>query len=119
MLDRTAHEQRVAWYRQARFGMFIHWGLYAIPARGDGIQPPMDKHAKPRLAVPRHALLMGCAVKHGDHSFLYALVIMTQFNTFVTYIAYPKLRGLSISASECLQENEEGGRGGTKDAILS
>jgi alpha-L-fucosidase len=26
-----AREQRVAWWREARFGMFIHWGLYAIP----------------------------------------------------------------------------------------
>ena len=24
-------EQRIAWWREARFGMFIHWGLYAIP----------------------------------------------------------------------------------------
>lgn len=23
---------RMAWWRQARFGMFIHWGLYAVPA---------------------------------------------------------------------------------------
>ena len=21
------HEQRVRWFREARFGMFIHWGL--------------------------------------------------------------------------------------------
>ncbi len=25
-------EQRIQWWRQARFGMFIHWGLYAVPA---------------------------------------------------------------------------------------
>ncbi len=25
------HEQRVAWWRQARFGMFIHWGVYSLP----------------------------------------------------------------------------------------
>ena len=25
-------DQRMAWWREARFGMFIHWGLYAIPA---------------------------------------------------------------------------------------
>ena len=25
-------EARMAWFREARFGMFIHWGLYAIPA---------------------------------------------------------------------------------------
>src|SRR5215831_9154535 len=24
--------QRLAWWRDAHFGMFIHWGLYAIPA---------------------------------------------------------------------------------------
>lgn len=26
------HEARMAWWREARFGMFIHWGLYSIPA---------------------------------------------------------------------------------------
>src|SRR5581483_10691444 len=25
-------EARLAWFRQARLGMFIHWGLYAVPA---------------------------------------------------------------------------------------
>lgn len=25
-------DQRMAWWRDARFGLFIHWGLYAIPA---------------------------------------------------------------------------------------
>lgn len=25
------HDARMAWWREARFGMFIHWGLYAIP----------------------------------------------------------------------------------------
>ena len=26
------NEQRMRWWREARFGMFIHWGLYAVPA---------------------------------------------------------------------------------------
>jgi alpha-L-fucosidase len=26
------------WYLDARFGMFIHWGIYAIPARGEWIK---------------------------------------------------------------------------------
>ena len=26
------HESRMSWWREARFGLFIHWGLYAIPA---------------------------------------------------------------------------------------
>ena len=28
-------DARMAWWRDARFGMFIHWGLYAVPARGE------------------------------------------------------------------------------------
>src|SRR5262249_47427986 len=30
--DEMSREQRIGWWRDARFGMFIHWGLYAIPA---------------------------------------------------------------------------------------
>lgn len=30
--------ERTKWFREARFGMFIHWGLYAIPARGEWIR---------------------------------------------------------------------------------
>ena len=32
--DETKEErdQRMAWWREAKFGMFIHWGLYAVPA---------------------------------------------------------------------------------------
>lgn len=29
---------RLAWFRDARFGLFIHWGLYAIPARGEWVK---------------------------------------------------------------------------------
>ena len=36
--DRDAYEKRMAWYTDARFGMFIHWGLYAIPARGEWVR---------------------------------------------------------------------------------
>jgi alpha-L-fucosidase len=25
-------EQRMAWFNEARFGMFIHWGVYSVPA---------------------------------------------------------------------------------------
>ena len=36
--DREAYDRRMEWYRDARFGMFIHWGLYAIPARGEWVR---------------------------------------------------------------------------------
>ncbi|MBQ8877725.1 MAG: alpha-L-fucosidase, partial [Lachnospiraceae bacterium] len=38
MFNREEYEKRVAWYQEARFGMFIHWGLYAIPARGEWVR---------------------------------------------------------------------------------
>lgn len=30
--SREQFDARMAWWREARFGMFIHWGLYAVPA---------------------------------------------------------------------------------------
>ena len=29
---KAQRDARMKWWRQARFGMFIHWGLYAVPA---------------------------------------------------------------------------------------
>jgi len=29
---------RTDWFTQARFGLFIHWGLYSIPARGEWVR---------------------------------------------------------------------------------
>ncbi|MBB3188710.1 alpha-L-fucosidase [Microbacter margulisiae] len=31
----TDSTQRMAWWEKARFGMFIHWGIYAVPAQGE------------------------------------------------------------------------------------
>jgi alpha-L-fucosidase len=31
-------EQRLAWWVNDRFGMFIHWGLYALPARHEWVK---------------------------------------------------------------------------------
>jgi alpha-L-fucosidase len=29
---RPQHDARMAWWREAKFGLFIHWGVYAVPA---------------------------------------------------------------------------------------
>ena len=26
------HDARMAWWRDAKFGLFIHWGVYSVPA---------------------------------------------------------------------------------------
>src|SRR5512143_2539307 len=31
-------EARMKWWTEARFGMFIHWGLYALPARHEWVR---------------------------------------------------------------------------------
>src|SRR5215216_6730246 len=28
----ASNDERMKWWRDARFGMFIHWGVYAVPA---------------------------------------------------------------------------------------
>lgn len=48
--------QRIAWWRAARFGMFLHWGVYSILGRGEWVQwneqIPVDQYA--RLADQFH-----------------------------------------------------------------
>jgi alpha-L-fucosidase len=49
-----AREKRIAWWREARFGMFIHWGLYAIPAgewKGQAI-PGIGEWIMNRAKIP-------------------------------------------------------------------
>jgi alpha-L-fucosidase len=45
-----AADARIQWWRDAKFGLFIHWGLYSIPGRGEWVQwneqIPVDQYAK-------------------------------------------------------------------------
>ncbi|OGD19325.1 MAG: alpha-L-fucosidase [Candidatus Aminicenantes bacterium RBG_16_63_16] len=34
----SQREARLKWWTEARFGMFIHWGLYALPARHEWVK---------------------------------------------------------------------------------
>jgi alpha-L-fucosidase len=33
--DLLLPEKKMTWWRDAKFGVFVHWGLYAIPGRGE------------------------------------------------------------------------------------
>jgi len=47
-------DERMEWWRQARFGMFIHWGLYAVPAgewKGEKI-PGIGEWIMERAKIP-------------------------------------------------------------------
>jgi len=37
------HDQRIAWWREAKFGCFIHWGVYSGPGgewKGEPVRVP-------------------------------------------------------------------------------
>ncbi|MDP4209001.1 MAG: alpha-L-fucosidase [Bacteroidota bacterium] len=38
-------DQRLAWWREARFGMFVHWGIYSLPA-GEWKGKPVNGYAE-------------------------------------------------------------------------
>lgn len=38
VFNRDAYEKRIAWFEDARFGLFLHFGLYSIPARGEWVR---------------------------------------------------------------------------------
>src|SRR6266478_7749841 len=50
----AAKEKRLAWFREAKYGLFIHWGLYAIPAgQWNGRRSPgLGEWVMLRSAVP-------------------------------------------------------------------
>lgn len=43
-------EARIGWWRDAKFGLFLHWGVYSILGRGEWVewneQIPVDQYAK-------------------------------------------------------------------------
>lgn len=39
------HDQRVQWWREAKFGMFIHWGIYSLPG-GEWKQKKVSGYAE-------------------------------------------------------------------------
>ena len=41
----AAFEQRMAWFNEARFGMFIHWGAYSVLS-GEWQGKPVPKYAE-------------------------------------------------------------------------
>ena len=52
--EEKKQDERMAWWREARFGMFIHWGLYADPAgewKGEQI-PGISEWIMLRAKIP-------------------------------------------------------------------
>lgn len=57
--DLLLPERKMAWWRDAKFGVFVHWGLYAIPGRGEWYMfnekvAPEDYAKLAQAFKPRH-----------------------------------------------------------------
>src|SRR5258708_26428005 len=50
MVSDDAATARIAWWRAGKFGLFMHWGVYSIPGRGEWVQwneqIPVGEYAK-------------------------------------------------------------------------
>ena len=49
------HAARMKWWREARFGMFIHWGIYAVPAgvhKGKQMGPRIGEWIQQEMKIP-------------------------------------------------------------------
>ena len=49
------HAARMQWWREARFGMFIHWGIYAVPAgvhKGKQMGPRIGEWIQQEMKIP-------------------------------------------------------------------
>ncbi|WP_167859194.1 alpha-L-fucosidase [Paenibacillus cymbidii] len=53
-MKQNESEAKLAWWREARFGLFVHWGLYAVPAGvWDGEpQPSVGEWIMKRARIP-------------------------------------------------------------------
>ena len=66
--DRNDYEKRVKWYQEARFGMFIHWGIYSVCGRGEWVRNrkriPQKEYADLYGAQFKACLLYTSIIRH-------------------------------------------------------
>ena len=60
MLNPKPTKGNIDWFTRDRFGMFIHWGLYAMPARHEWVkqrEEMTDEQYEPFFAALTHVAL--------------------------------------------------------------
>jgi alpha-L-fucosidase len=74
---------RMAWWREARLGMFIHWGLYAIPAgtwNGKRVDPTYHSSHSPFQSEQGEWIMNVAKIPVADYKKLATQFNPTQFN---------------------------------------
>lgn len=63
------HTQAPEWFRDAKFGIYFHWGVYSVPAFGDEWYP-RNMHIKKSKECQHHIETYGDPSKFGYHDFV-------------------------------------------------
>ena len=63
------HEAAPKWFRDAKFGIYFHWGVYSVPAFGSEWYP-RNMHLKGRREHKHHLQTYGDPTKFGYHDFV-------------------------------------------------
>ena len=63
------HNEAPEWFRDAKFGIYFHWGVYSVPAFG-GEWYPRNMHRKDSKANKHHLETYGDPAEFGYHDFL-------------------------------------------------
>lgn len=63
------HNEAPDWFRDAKFGIYFHWGVYAVPAFGSEWYP-RNMHIKGRPEYKHHIEKYGDPTKFGYHDFV-------------------------------------------------
>ncbi|MEK3911038.1 alpha-L-fucosidase [Paenibacillus sp. FSL H7-0331] len=64
------HDARMAWWREARVGLFIHWGLYSLPAgvwKGKEVPASYAEHLMLRARIPVSEYEQIATEFHAEH----------------------------------------------------
>lgn len=78
----STHEERMKWWRQAKFGMFVHYGLYSVLGRHEWVQVdeniPPEEYAKLADSFPYKSGMAEEWVKLAKASGMKYLVLTTR-----------------------------------------
>jgi alpha-L-fucosidase len=63
------HDEAPEWFRDAKFGIYFHWGVYCVPAFGDEWYP-RNMHIKGSREYKHHVETWGDPTELGYHDFV-------------------------------------------------
>jgi alpha-L-fucosidase len=63
------HNEEPEWFKDAKFGIYFHWGVYSVPAFGDEWYP-RNVHFKDRKEFQHHLETYGPLSEFGYHDFV-------------------------------------------------